>query len=37
MVRVGLTHYNEPTEIERLVEALREIAEPTATPSRPQS
>jgi cysteine desulfurase family protein (TIGR01976 family) len=37
MVRVGLAHYNEPTEIERLAEALREIAEPTAAPSRFQS
>jgi cysteine desulfurase family protein (TIGR01976 family) len=37
MVRVGLVHYNEPGEIERLVEALREIAQPTAAKSRPQS
>jgi selenocysteine lyase/cysteine desulfurase len=25
MVRVGLTHYNEPAEIDRLIEALAEI------------
>jgi hypothetical protein len=30
MVRVGFVHYNEPEEIERLAEALREIAGPTA-------
>ncbi len=29
MVRVGLVHYNEPDEIERLAQALREIARPT--------
>jgi cysteine desulfurase family protein (TIGR01976 family) len=37
MVRVGFVHYNEPEEIERLAEALFEIAAPTATqsPDRP--
>jgi selenocysteine lyase/cysteine desulfurase len=30
MVRVGLVHYNEPAEIERLAQALREIAESAA-------
>ena len=30
MVRVGFVHYNEPQEIERLAEALREIAARTA-------
>ncbi len=30
MVRVGLVHYNEPDEIERLTRALREIANPRA-------
>jgi cysteine desulfurase family protein (TIGR01976 family) len=33
MVRVGLVHYNEPDEIERLAQALREIARPTAVPT----
>ena len=33
MVRVGLVHYNEPAEIERLAQALREIARPTAVPA----
>jgi len=37
MVRIGFVHYNEPAEIERLAEALREIATPTAAqpPDRP--
>jgi selenocysteine lyase/cysteine desulfurase len=30
MVRVGFVHYNEPEEIERLAQALRELAGPTA-------
>lgn len=30
MIRVGLVHYNEPAEIERLAQALREIAESAA-------
>jgi selenocysteine lyase/cysteine desulfurase len=30
MVRVGFVHYNEPAEIERLAQALREIAESAA-------
>jgi len=36
MVRVGFVHYNEPTEIERLAQALREMTRPTAvrTPTR---
>jgi selenocysteine lyase/cysteine desulfurase len=36
MVRVGFVHYNEPEEIERLAEALGEIAglTPTTLPSR---
>ncbi|MGZ6268468.1 MAG: cysteine desulfurase-like protein [Candidatus Limnocylindrales bacterium] len=29
MVRAGFVHYNEPDEIERLAQALREIARPT--------
>jgi cysteine desulfurase family protein (TIGR01976 family) len=33
MVRVGLVHYNEPAEIERLAQALREIARPTGMPA----
>lgn len=33
MVRVGLVHYNEPAEIERLAQALREIARPTGVPA----
>jgi cysteine desulfurase family protein (TIGR01976 family) len=36
MVRVGFVHYNEPAEIERLAQALREIARPAASaPTRP--
>jgi cysteine desulfurase family protein (TIGR01976 family) len=35
MVRVGFVHYNEPDEIERLAEALREIAGPSAARLRP--
>jgi cysteine desulfurase family protein (TIGR01976 family) len=37
MVRVGLAHYNEPGEIERLARALAELAAPAATsiPTRP--
>jgi len=30
MVRVGFAHYNEPDEVDRLAQALREIAEQTA-------
>ena len=30
MVRVGFVHYNEPEEIERLAQALRETAGPAA-------
>jgi selenocysteine lyase/cysteine desulfurase len=30
MVRVGFVHYNEPEEIERMAQALRELAGPTA-------
>jgi cysteine desulfurase family protein (TIGR01976 family) len=37
MVRVGLVHYNEPAEIERLAQALREIARPTAAPAPARS
>ena len=33
MVRVGFVHYNEPAEVDRLAEALREIAQPTAAGS----
>jgi cysteine desulfurase family protein (TIGR01976 family) len=33
MVRVGFVHYNEPAEIERLAQALREIARPTGVPA----
>ena len=36
MVRVGFVHYNEPDEIERLVQALSEMSE-TATLRSPQS
>ena len=37
MVRVGFVHYNEPREIDRLVDALRDIAGPTAAGSPPRS
>ena len=37
MVRVGLVHYNEPAEIERLAEALHEIAGSTAAKSPPRA
>jgi len=33
MVRVGFVHYNEPAEVDRLAEALSEIAGPTAASS----
>jgi selenocysteine lyase/cysteine desulfurase len=33
MVRVGFVHYNEPWEIERLAEALREMARTSAASS----
>jgi cysteine desulfurase family protein (TIGR01976 family) len=37
LVRVGLVHYNEPAEIERLAQALREIAGRTAASSPPRA
>jgi selenocysteine lyase/cysteine desulfurase len=39
MVRVGFVHYNEPDEIERLVQALSEMSETAAlrSPQSPQS
>jgi cysteine desulfurase family protein (TIGR01976 family) len=37
MVRVGLVHYNEPSEIDRLVEALQEMATPSAAGSSRRS
>jgi cysteine desulfurase family protein (TIGR01976 family) len=37
MVRVGFVHYNEPREIDRLVDALIDIAGPTAAGSPPRS
>ena len=37
MVRVGFVHYNEPQEIDRLVDALKDLAGPTAAGSPPRS
>jgi selenocysteine lyase/cysteine desulfurase len=36
MVRVGFVHYNQPAEIQRLVDALSSMVRPTASsPARP--
>jgi len=37
MVRVGFVHYNEPAEVDRLADALRDLSRPTAADAWPRS